>query len=176
MLWIAVVWRCSVREHGRMTNITLQDGMVVMYGTSAGTELDCCCGGCAPCPDLESLCISITLTDYNGNVHTADEGDIFWFAGSGSVYLAGFDYAVTILCDTSTTPGGIGVNAGWGGFIGACGGQCTSGSGSALLECSPSANWYAATVSGTIFFHQACDPGCPANLGTFSVTFSDPPC
>lgn len=158
-----------------MTKITFQDGKVVMRDDKIGTEKECCCG-CAPCPDLESLCISITLTDYSGTVHTADQDDIFWFGGTGAVYFSGFDYSVTIACDISVL-GGISVTAGWASMINDC--LCTSGSGADSIACSSASNWYLGTASSVIEFDDVgfpCDGGCPANLGSFSVTISEPPC
>ena len=138
---------------------------------------DCgCCPNCSPCPDLEQLCISITLTDYNGNVYTADQDDIIWSNGIGSVYFSGFDYVVNVECDIPIL-GGIYVSAGWAGIIGTC--ICTSAQADDVIECANTDDWYVATASGTIEFDDIgmpCDGDCPANLGTFSVTFSDPPC
>ena len=159
-----------------MTLITFQDGQVVMRDGQVGTEQACCCQECAPCPDLEELCVSITLTDYNGNVYTADQDDIFWFGNTGTVYFAGFDYAVTIACDIAGASG-ISITAGWASLIANC--ICTSGSGTASIQCFQSADWYVGTASGEIQFDDIgppCDGGCPANLGSFSVTFSEPPC
>lgn len=155
-----------------MTLITFQDGAVVFRDGKVGTEQACCCDTCAPCPDLQSLCISVSLTDYEGITHTADESDFIWNdASSGFVYLKGFEYALFVSCE-----GDLNVTGGWGGFITECGGQCTTGETSGTLPCSEAADWYVGTISGTIFFTEVCDPGCPENLGTFSVTFSDPPC
>lgn len=160
-----------------MTLITFQDGVAVMRDGKVGTEQACCCeDGCAPCPDLESLCISITLTDYNGNVYTANEADVSWFAGTGTVYFNGFDYAVTIACDLEAV-GGISVSAGWASLIDDC--ICTSGFGNDGLACSNAEKWYLGTAAATIQFDDIglpCGGGCPADLGTFSVTFADPPC
>jgi hypothetical protein len=162
-----------------MTLITFQDGTVVFRGEKVGTEQACCCPVCAPCPDLESLCISITLTDYNGTVYTADEDDIAWAGETGTVYFSGFDYSVTIACDIAVL-GGISVSAGWAGLIGSnLGCICTSGRGDDGIPCSPDPQWYAGTASGTMFFDDIgvpCEPECPETLGTFSVTFSNPPC
>jgi hypothetical protein len=154
-----------------MTLITLQDGRLVLRDGQVGTEQACCCDTCAPCPDLESLCISVSLTDYEGTTHTADQDDFIWSGGSGFVYLKGFEYALFVSCN-----GDIDVTVGWGSFLAECGGQCTSGEGSGTLPCSQDADWYVGTISGLILFAEVCDPGCPENLGTFSVTFSDPPC
>jgi hypothetical protein len=73
--------------------------------------------------------------------------------------------------------GGISVTAGWAGLIGAC--ICTSGRGSDGIACSEAEDWYLGTVSGTIEFDNIgipCDGDCPPDLGSFSVTFSNPPC
>jgi hypothetical protein len=159
-----------------MTLITVQDGAVVFHNGKVGTEQACCCSNCAPCPDLEALCIAITLTDYDGTVYTADHDDIVWSGGTGTIYFSGFDYSVTIACDINTL-GGINVTAGWSGLIGSC--ICTSGSGTDGIPCSSAEDWYLGTASGTIEFDDIgvpCDGDCPANLGSFSITFSDPPC
>lgn len=156
-----------------MTPITVQDGKVVLRDGKIGTEQECCCSVCAPCPDLEALCIAITLTGHDGTVYTADQDDIIWAAGAGTVYLSGFDYSVTISC----TNDAISVLAGWSGLIGTC--ICTSGSTSAIIPCSPAEDWYVSTASGTILFDDIgvpCGGDCPANLGSFSVTLLDPPC
>lgn len=159
-----------------MTLITFQDGGVVFRGGKVGTEQECCCQECAPCPDLEALCISITLTDYDGNVYTADQDDIIWAGGTGTVYFSGFDYSLTIACDI-TVLGGISVTAGWASLIDDC--ICTSGAGDDFIQCSQAEDWYLGTASGTIEFDDIgvpCGGGCPANLGSFSVTFTEPPC
>jgi hypothetical protein len=160
-----------------MSEITFQDGKVLFRDGKVGTEQACCCGECAPCPDLQSLCISITLTDYNGTVYTADETDVFWFMSgdsiSGSVNFPNFDYSLLLRCEN----GNISVFAGWAFVIAGC--ICTSGGGSAVIPCSSDPKWYLATASGEIEFDQfgdPCDGDCPPNLGSFSVTFSDAPC
>jgi hypothetical protein len=162
-----------------MTLISFQDGRLVLRGGKVGTEQACCCQECAPCPDLESLCISITLTDYNGTVYTADQDDIVWFGNTGTIYFADFEYAVTIACDIEMF-GGISVTAGWAGLIDSnLGCICTSGRGDDAIPCSSDLQWYEGTASGTMFFDDIgipCEPDCPETLGTFSVTFSDPPC
>jgi len=159
-----------------MSTLSTQGGKLLLRQDKLGTEQACCCSNCAPCPDLEALCIAITLTDYDGTVYTADQDDIAWAGGIGTVYFSGFDYAVTIACDIVAL-GGISVTAGWSGLIGTC--ICTSGQGNDSLVCSEAEDWYLGTASGTIEFDDIglpCDGDCPANLGSFSVTFSDPPC
>lgn len=160
-----------------MTLITVENGKVVLRSGKVGTEQACCCEQCAPCPDLESLCIDITLTDYDGTVHTADETDIIWSGGTGTIYFKGFEYVVTIACDTSNPAESLSAIVGWGGLIDDC--ICTSGSGSDAMPCSTDQDWYLGTLSGSIVFDDIgvpCAGGCPANLGSFSVTFADPPC
>lgn len=174
----AVVFNHHLRDgHILMTLITFQDGVAVMRDGKVGTGLECCCGGCAPCPDMESLCISITLTDHNGNVFTADQGDMFWFNGTGTVYLDGFAYAVGISCTVANGSGGISVFGGWASLIPGC--DCTSASGSESIPCAAAAGWHVGEVTFDLFFDDVgipCAGGCPATVGTVTVTISDPPC
>lgn len=143
-----------------------------MRDGKVGAGQSCCCG-CAPCPDLQSLCVAATLTDYNGDVFTADEGDVFWFGGTG--YLSFGSYTLTISCAVAGSSGGISVNALWNDFLEECGGQCTSAGGGADIPCSAAADWYATNVEFAILFDEPfCD--CYPVMGNVSVTFSDPPC
>lgn len=153
--------------------LTVSDGALVVHGDKLGTEQSCCCQDCAPCPDMESLCIGITLTDYDGNVYTADQNDLFWFGGSGFVYFKDFEYAVLVSCNTSNPAQSIGAYVSWNALLDGC--ESTSGNGSDALPCSPDSGWYLGTVAGQIQFDPPSG-GCPGSLGSFSVTFSDPPC
>lgn len=160
-----------------MTLITFEDGLAVMRDGQVGTEQACCCPPPCVCPDLESLCISLTLTDYNGNVFTADQDDLFWFNGVGTVYLDGFGYAVILSCTVSDSSGGISVIAGWASFIPGC--DCTSASGSASIPCAAAAGWHVGEVTFDLVFDDVgfpCAGGCPATVATVTVTISDPPC
>lgn len=156
-----------------MTLITFQDGRAVMRDGKVGTEQACCCQPPCVCPDLESLCISLTLTDYNGNVSNADQADFFWFGGVGTAFIDGFSYSVSISC----ADGVISVFAGWAGFIENC--VCTSGGSATSYSCDGTADWYARTTLLQMPFDNIgipCDAGCPANLGSVTVTISNPPC
>lgn len=171
-----VVQRHDLRHCDReqlMTFPVLQNGLVVLVDGKVGTGQECCCPPPCVCPDLESLCISVTLTDYDGNVYNADQNDMIWFDGIGSIYFKGFEYSVSIACSN----GVITVIAGWVGFPPDC--ICTSGGCSTSYACDGTADWYADTASCDLAFDNIgvpCGDGCPANLGNVTVTISDPPC
>lgn len=162
------------RDGERMTLIALQGGKVVMYGDKVGTEQECCCSAVCVCPDMQSLCISVSLTKFDGSTVTLDQDDFIWFGLSGVASAA--EYTIFISCDVIDGEGGITVSGGWADVPEGC--FCTSGSGSAYIPCSEQPDWYASTAGANIEYDDigiSCD-GCPPTLGSFSVTISDPPC
>lgn len=159
----------------------MQNGMPLIVDGDVATALACCCDGddCeSSCPDLSTLCVSISLTDYNGNVYTADETNISWTeAGDyGVVYLGGgFAYSVEVSC----TAGVVNITAGWSGFIENC--NCTSGSGTRLFLCTQEtqSDYYIDSTTFGIEFYdigQPCNENCPPDAGSVTVTVSRPPC
>ena len=165
-------------RHGHgMTLIAVQDGGVVFRDGKVGTEQACCCEQPCVCPDMQSLCISVELTDYSGVVHAATQDDIIWTGNSGVVYLKDFEYVVQISCTVVDGIGGIDASAGWAGLLDDC--ICTSAGGDDTIPCSAAGDWYLGELSGVIDFDDIgvpCDGGCPSNVGSFSVTISEPPC
>lgn len=152
-----------------MTLITFQDGKPVMRGGMVGTEQSCCCD-CPPCPDFSALCVSVSITDYNGNTLTADQDDIFWDDEGtyGSAFVGGFEYQLEIVCVQNV----LAIAVFWNGFIQNC--NCTAGFGEALFNCQ-----YLVTASFPIEFDDAggpCLPACPGSPGSATITISEPPC
>lgn len=162
------------RDGERMTLIALQGGKVVMYGDKVGTEQECCCPAVCVCPDMQSLCISISLTKFDGSTVTLDQDDFIWFGLSGVASAS--EYTIFISCDVTDGEGGITVSGLWADTPEGC--FCTSGVGSAFIPCSAEVDWYADTVTANIEYEDigiSCD-GCPPTLGSFTATISDPPC
>lgn len=164
-----------------MPTVQLHNGVPLLVDGAVAVDPACCCddgSGDCPCPDLSTLCVSISLTDYDGNVYTADETNMSWTeAGDyGVVYLGGgFAYSVEVSC----TQGVVNITAGWAGFIENC--NCTSGTGTALLSCTPEtqSTYYLDSVTFDIDFYdigEPCNQNCPAKPGSVTVTISEPPC
>lgn len=154
-----------------MTLIAFQNGKPIFRDGKVGIEQTCCCNECPPCPDFSTYCVTLTLTDYNGNVSTADEGDIFWDDEGtyGSVFIGGFEYSVEIVC----VQGVLTVAVFWAGFIQNC--NCTAGYGELIQSCT----YVVDNATIDIVFGDAggpCNQNCPASPGSLTVTISEPPC
>jgi hypothetical protein len=166
-------------RHGNgepMTTITTQDGKIVFRDGRVGTGQECCCETETPCvcPQMDSLCIAIELVRFDGNTVNLTQDDFFWFGNFGGA--SSDEYSIFINCSVVDGEGGITVTGGWADVPEGC--NCTSGSGSATIPCSDEPDWYAGTVSANIEYDDCGVPleGCPATLGSFTCTISDPPC
>lgn len=162
-----------------MPTVYLQDGVPIVDGGAVAISDACCCDGTldCPCPDLSTLCVSISIVDYNGNTLTADQDDIFWDeAGTyGSVFVGGFEYQIEITC----AQGVLTIAAFWAGYVQDC--NCTAGFGEALYSCTQQtqATYYLVTASFEMQFYDVgspCFEACPDNPGSVTVTISAPPC
>lgn len=163
-----------------MPTVYLQDGVPIAENGAIAISDACCCDGTldCPCPDLSTLCMSFSLTDYNGNTSTADQDDVFWDeAGTyGSFFIGGFEYGVEIIC----VQGVLTVAVSWAGYIQDC--NCTSGYGEHIASCTQqtqSTYYLLDNVTIQIEFNDAggaCNESCPPSPGSLTVTISEPPC
>lgn len=159
-----------------MSPLYTLNGLLLRVGNALAAGENCCCGIECDCPDIESLCIQFSLTDYNGDTQTVDNEGLFFY-NNAAFWASDNGYNLTISCVQDNGSTTINISVGWAGFIEDC--ACTSAVGGGQIECVDNADdWYVSTVSGTIEWADSvpCDNGCPANLGSFSVAIANGPC
>jgi len=149
-----------------MSPLYLQDGKLLIQDGKLSTGQECCCGKeCAPCPHTEEICFNISITDYDGNTQIFTQQDFllpelnFWVIQhrfpSGAL--------ITLFVDCFQDPGmAVLVTAFW--FVD---GEPFGGEGIFYGDpCTSESDWWAGTIANDI----------PNDAGSFSVTFSEPPC